>query len=135
MKNTYLNRMGIQTWHLRDTVHASDCFYVTLCDASQQCMGCIVADLDAAVNIDVQKNLLQKIAEALTAHFSIIQTDSVETELRQCHFMILLGDDCKKYACKATCVVESYSLVGLLSDVEHKKALWTEIKSLRQFFQ
>lgn len=135
MKNTYLKRMGIQTWHLRDAVHSSKYFQVMLRDASQKMIGIIIADLDDLIDCDAQKNLLQKIAEALTSQFSIAQANGVASELGDCHFVILLGENSKKNALRAKRVVESYSLTNLFSDVEHKKALWTEIKSLRQFFQ
>lgn len=134
MKNTYLNHMGIQTWHLRDNAQTNHFFQVALRDASQKIIGLIIADLDDSIDCDEQKNLLQKIAEALTTYFSITQVDGIIEESINYQFAILIGDVAKKNSVKTDCIIYSPSLIDLMLSLDHKKKLWSDIKPLRSFF-
>lgn len=135
--SSYLQRMGITEWRLRENTEDNDYFIVTLNNAAGKTVGLMLADVDNNTAIAEQAELLQKIAKALTPYsdykiFPAFPADKIENN--EYRFMIILGDTLKKmHASQPTCqLVESFSLVDLLHNENHKKQLWTEIKPLRE---
>lgn len=135
MRNTYLDRMGITVWQLRQHNQA-DFFYYALNNTQGKIIGIIVADRDShqAVSMVDQENLLQKICDALTVYvkkdISLSMIENLFFEPIDC--VILLGQRAQKLldmnVKKIRQVIRSYSLSDLIHDTEHKKSLWTQLK-------
>lgn len=141
MRSTYLDRMGITVWQLRQHNQA-EFFYYALNNKQGKTMGIIVADRDATQSVSPmdQENLLQKICDTLTTHvkrgISLSAIENLFFEPIDC--VILLGDRAQKLldmnTKKVRHVIRSYSLADLIHDTEHKKTLWAQIKPCVEFF-
>lgn len=91
MRSTYLNRMGITQWQLRNAP-ASDAFFrVKLNNAAGQVVGVMIAEIDSAVSIESQEQLLRKIAEAITVNYDCQHCELTDLDDEKYQFIILLG--------------------------------------------
>lgn len=138
MRSVYLKRMGINEWVLRDDVtpsHAQDLFFqVLLKNANGKTLGFIVAEIDPLVDVDIQSDLLCKIAGAMTPTYDCLQSDLVDFSPSSDCFVIGLGAVGHLDLKEITSVIRSNSLSNLLANPDQKKALWGQIKSLRDLF-
>lgn len=139
-KNHLLQLMGITPWRLRKQQGDEHYFFCELNNTAGKAVGLIIADIDSKNTLSEQENLLQKIAQALTPHSQckIIFEISLDAIKKNNYaFIIFLGDKIKKInSDKLNCrVIESFSLIDLSQNVEHKKQLWTEIKLLCDLFK
>ena len=137
MKNIYLQRMGITTWRLRDQpTHAVNYFSYQLNNAAGKPLGVLFADAidDSRISLSEQENLVQNIVAALTPHF----TNAMNENHKHYLFAILLGNHAKKMflerESKVECMISHDALIQFIQNTERKKALWTEIKPLRDLF-
>lgn len=141
MRNTYLDRMGITVWQLRQH-NQTEFFYYGLNNSHGKTIGIIVADRDTTQCVSPmdQESLLQKISETLTTNVkrsvSLSVIENLFFEPIDC--VILLGDRAQKLldanTKKVRHVVRAHSLADLIHDAERKKALWAQIKPCVECF-
>ena len=137
MKNTYLQRMGITAWQLRDQAAESRIdlpvfFCCHLRNDSNEIVGVILADVDQAGCLDDQQNLLKKIAHALAPVVDIKSvSDMTELFLAPYQYAVFLGDRVSHW-CENKSVamqtIQSVSLSILQKDAAAKKSLWMQLK-------
>ncbi len=134
MKAVYLNRMGITQWQLRNPAVSNAFFQVHLKNAAGKTVGVMTAEIDSAVSIEPQEQLLRKIAEAITVHYDCQRCEQPEFFDEKYQFIIFLGKKIVFDAKKAGQVICANTLSELIHHASMKKTLWTEIKKWRDLF-
>lgn len=121
MQSTYLKRMGITEWRLRE--HPISTVLRPVLWYSKARQGLLIAD---ANNSETQA-LLQKIAEAIAKDFVAVEEvpDSVSFVINFDDKMKQIFDE-KNFKGK---IIKAASLNELLQDVALKKQLWIELKA------
>lgn len=133
MRSVYLSRMGIVEWELRHAAVAAQCFEVTLNNAAGKKVGVIVAEIDVTGDEHQQRELLSKIAHAITPHFDLHQIDASSVVIDHSLFFIVLGKNSQMKTPSPQTIFSS-SLSQLLVDPDLKKNLWSDIKKIRELF-
>lgn len=147
MKTTYLQKMGITVWRMRQAEEVQEAdvastpaemagFFCQLKNTNGDLIVSMVADIDPAVDTMSQKNLLQKIATALTPNHVICEGNLLDYKVlfEKAPHVILLGKTVDFFLGENTGVrqyITAASLRQLETSPPDKKALWAKIKSLR----
>lgn len=147
MKTTYLQKMGITVWRMRqaeEVLETDDAstpvemagFFCQLKNTNGDLIVSIVADIDPLVDTVSQKNLLQKIATALTPNHVVCEGNLFDYKVlfEKAPHVILLGKAVEFFLGQNTegrQYITAPSLRQLEASPPDKKALWVKIKSLR----
>lgn len=123
--------MGITVWSLRENATPRVCkrntgvyqpnLQCVLYNTDKKPIGVLLAETDDHTPLSAQKNLLQKMADALVATKGTVDiteiTEIIDTNAYfHFQFFILLNN------------TVSFSLSNLIQNPENKKALWMDIK-------
>jgi DNA polymerase III psi subunit len=133
MRSVYLSRMGIVEWELRHAAVAEPFFEVKLNNAAGKKVGVIIAEIDAAGDDHQQRELLSKIAQAITPHFDLHKIEASSVAIDHSLFFIVLGKN-RQIQAQSPHTIFSSSLSQLLVDPDLKKNLWSDIKKIRELF-
>jgi len=138
VRNIYLQRMGITSWRLCHRAQTSAYFQCLLHSDQNEPIGMIFADIDDAISLSDQQQLLQKIAQSVAPNI-ILHTMTcsplTSAECDRVRYVILLGKQANQWVSQNAennrfSVVRSVSLSALLKDPSHKKILWAQLKPL-----
>lgn len=138
-KNQLLQLMGITAWRLREqpSVASFSYFVYQLNNAAGKPLGLLLADVvdDTVISRSEQENLAQNIVKALTSHFITLTTPQNNEAYA---FAIILGNNAKKIIeqreKKIDRIIFYDGLAHIIQQADRKKALWSEIKPLRDLF-